>query len=103
MRMRARPDSGCGQPGCQVYRSRHRHDELRPVTEAPKAGGATSLAAADGIADACCALGAVAVTVGGLWLPGPDSAWPDEQAATHTKISAAVVTSSARLLTVYGS
>src|SRR6266550_1943555 len=38
MRMRARPDSGCGQAVCQVYRRRQRHDEPTAVTEARKAG-----------------------------------------------------------------
>ena len=38
--MRVRPDSGCGQPGCQVCRRRQRQDQPRAVTEALKAGWA---------------------------------------------------------------
>src|SRR4249920_1904936 len=103
MWIRARPDSGCGQPGCQVYRRRDRQPELRLVTEARKVGGVTSLAAADGVAGACRVLGAVAVTVGRCWLSGPGTPWPGEQAATHATVSAAAVTSGAWLLTVSGS
>jgi len=56
-----------------------------------------------GWAGACRAPGAVALTVGCGWLAGPGTAWPGEQAATHSTVSAAVMTSGPRLLTIPGS
>ena len=93
--MRARPDSGCGQPGCQVCRRRQRQDELRAVTEALKAGWAGGWA---GVVP-----GAAVAKVGCGWPPGPGAARPGEQAATHSTVSAAMVTSSPRVLTIPGS
>src|SRR5690349_1396026 len=97
MRTRVRPDSGCGQPGCQVCRSRQRQDEPRAVTEARKVG------CAGGWAGACCAPGVALATVGCGRLVGPGSARSGEQAATHSTVNAALATSSPRLLTIPGS
>ena len=60
-------------------------------------------AAVGGVASADRASGTVAVTAGCGWSPGPGSAPPGEQAATHTTINAAAMTGSVRLLTVSGS
>ena len=46
---------------------------------------------------------AVAATVGCGWLPGPGTARSGEQAATHSTVSAAVMTSDPLLLTIPGS
>src|SRR2546430_971574 len=81
MRMRARPDSGCGQPGRQVYRRRQRQDEPTAVTEALKAGWAGGWG---GVVP-----GAAVATVGCGWPLGPGIARPGEQAATHSTVSAA--------------
>ena len=102
--MRARPESGSGQPGCQVYRSRCRQDELRRVTAKRKGGSAAFLAVGDGVTDgARGAVGAVAVAAERRWLPVPAKVPSGEQAAMHPTASTAVITSSARFLTVSGS
>ena len=72
------------------------------MTEALKTGGATSVGAADGVADACGTAGDDAATVEGRWFPGPGTAGPCEQAATHTTVRAARVTNGAQRLTVPG-
>ena len=89
--MRARPDSGCGQPECQVCRSRQRQEELTAVTEARKAGWAGAVP------------GAVVAKVGCGWPVARGSARSGEQAATHSTVNAALPTSRPRLLTIPGS
>ena len=71
--------------------------------EALKAGWADGWAGgwADGWADVV--PGAAVAMVGCGWAPGPDTARPGEQEATHSTVSAAMVTSGPRLLTIPGS